>query len=195
MEGGEEVFEMILKWESLDVDNDHHQQESSFQIIDTAGLRQSEFEKLKLDLSKSYLSKNDIYNEMINLCKKRGTLSQTMQIRFISEEAKGDGVTSDAYSAFYVELYNKFHGEREKIPNVMNFPEDLETIGKIIHHDFIQFGPFPCTFCETELTKSFLQFNSGNEAIQIFEFSKGKKVDTEAITDLLSEYAFFEIPK
>ena len=49
VEGGEEVFEMILKWESLDVDNDHHQQESSFQIIDTAGLRQSEFEKLKLD--------------------------------------------------------------------------------------------------------------------------------------------------
>ena len=145
---------------------------------------------------------------MINLCKKRGTLSQTMQIRFISEEAKGDGVTSDAYSAFYVELYNKFHGEREKIPNVMNFPEDLETIGKIIHHGFIQFGPSPCTFCkattkqaffddvcETELTKSFLQFISGNEAIQIFEFSKGRKVDTEAITDLLSEYAFFEIPK
>lgn len=39
VDGDEEVFEMILKWESLDVDNDHHQQESSFQIIDTAGLR------------------------------------------------------------------------------------------------------------------------------------------------------------
>ena len=118
-------------------------------------------------------------------------------------------MTPDAYSAFYVELYNKFHGEREKIPNVMNFPEDLEAIGKIIHHGFIQFGPFPCTFCkatikqaffdevgETELTKSFLQFiPGGNEAIQISEFSKGKKVDTEPITDLLSEYAFFEIPK
>lgn len=192
---------------NFDADNDHLQRKSSFQIIES--LRQSEFAKLKLDVSESCLSRNDIYNEMINLYKKRGTLSQKMQIRFIGEEAEGDGVTRDAYSAFYAELYNKFDGEREKIPNVMNFPEeDLETIGKIIHHGFIQFGLFPFTFCkatikhalfgevdETELTKSFLQFIPENEAIQIFELSKGKKVDTEAITDLLSEYAVFEFPK
>ena len=178
--------------ESLDVDNNQLQQESSFQIIDTAGLQQGEYEKLKLDVSESHLSKNDICNEMINLYKKRGTLSQTMQIRFIGEETEGDGVTPDAYLAFYAELYNKFDGEREMIPNVINFPEDdLEKIGKIIYHGFIQFGPFPFTFCkarvkqalfgesgETELTKSFLQFFFENEAIHILEFSKGKKVET-----------------
>ena len=110
-------FEVGNKY--LDVDNDHLQRESSFQIIES--LRQSEFEKLKFGVSESYLSRSDIYNEMINLYKKRGTLSQKMQIRFIGEEAEGDGVTRDAYSAFYAELYNKFDGKREKIPNVMNF--------------------------------------------------------------------------
>lgn len=46
-----------------------------------------------------------------------------------------------------------------------------------------------------ELTTSFLQFIPENEAIQMFELSKGKNIETEAITDLLSEYAIFEIPK
>lgn len=46
-----------------------------------------------------------------------------------------------------------------------------------------------------ELTTSFLQFIPENEAIQMFELSKGKKIETEAITDLLSEYAIFDIPK
>ena len=141
VEGGEEVFvdDLEVGNKNLDVDNDHLQRQSSFQIIES--LRQSEFEKLKFEVSESYLSRNDIFNEMINIYKKRGTLSQKMQVRFIGKEAEGDRVTRDAYLAFYAELYNKFDGEREKIPNVMNFPEeDLETTGKIIHYGFIQFG-------------------------------------------------------
>ena len=56
-------FEVANK--NLDVDNDHLLRKSSFQMIES--LRQSEFEKLKFDVSESYLSRYNIYNEMINL--------------------------------------------------------------------------------------------------------------------------------
>ena len=79
---------MILKWEikfliTIILDNNHLQRESSCQIIES--LQQSEFEEIKFDVSESYLSRNDIYNKMINLDKKRPTLSKIkkIQIRFI----------------------------------------------------------------------------------------------------------------
>ena len=56
----------------FDVDNDHLQRESTFQI--NGSLQQNEFEKLKFDMSESLLSRNGIYKEMTNLYKHRGTL-------------------------------------------------------------------------------------------------------------------------
>ena len=117
------------------LDNNHLQRESSCQIIES--LQQSEFEEIKFDVSESCLCRNDIYNKMINLDKKRQTLPKIKIFKFdlLDKMQKDMGVTLDAYSIFSAELCNKFDGERDKIPSVMNFPEeDLHTNGNIIHH-------------------------------------------------------------
>ena len=141
----------------FDVDNDHLQRESSFQI--NGSLQQNEFEKLKFDMSESLLSRNDIYKEMTNLYKHRGTLSKKLKNAnsIYWQRCRRTWVTRDPYSVFYAELCKKFDGQREKMPNVMNFAEeDLETIGKISHHFYIQLGLFPFTFLRQRLNRLFL---------------------------------------
>ena len=109
-----------------------------------------------------------------------------MQIQIIDKDAEGVGVTRDTYSVFYAELCNKFNGEREKMPNVMNFPEeDLDTIGKISHHLFIQLGLFPFTFLRQQLNRlSLLKLTRQSELNHLSSSSQKMK-----------QFKFLKFPK
>ena len=68
--------------------------------------RIQEYEKLKL-LIYATLSRENIYYDMINLYKKRNTANHQLHLSFDNEEASGDGVTRDAFSAFFASVYSK----------------------------------------------------------------------------------------
>ena len=62
--------------------------------------RIQEYEKLK-PLIYASVSRENIYHDMINLYKKRNTATHQLQLSFDNEEASDDGVTRDAFSAFF----------------------------------------------------------------------------------------------
>ena len=64
-----------------------------------------EYEKLK-PLIYATVSRENIYHDMINLYKKRDTPTHQLQLSFDNEEASGDGVTRDAFSAFLASVYS-----------------------------------------------------------------------------------------
>ena len=70
-------------------------------------------------------------------------MSHLLKLSFKEEDAVVDGVSLDAYSAFYESLYTKMDGSFEKLPS-SNLDEEE---GKIINH-----GPL-------ELSKSTLKYS------------------------------------
>ena len=70
---------------------------------------------------------------------------------FEEEDAAGDGVCRDAFSAFYQKMYSKFDGGFCKVPSRFDEEEELEIIGKIIHAGFIQYDTFPVQLCKATL--------------------------------------------
>ena len=88
------------------------------------------------------VSKDNIYNDLINCFKERSNLSHPVMVTFEVEDAAGDGVCRDAFSAFYQKMYSKFDGEFSKVPSRFDEEEELEIIGKIIHGGFIQYDTF-----------------------------------------------------
>ena len=96
-------------------------------------------------------------------------------------------------------------GEHETVLSNTNMDEDdLEIIGKIITHAFIQYGIFPVKLCKSSLKKVLLGNVSDEELLQSFmQFLPSRKaglVETffeiiiQPIIDILSEYGVFEFP-
>ena len=73
--------------------------------FDLQGLRVGEKEKYIREQI-SVIKRDDIYESMINLYKKRNVKNSKISLRFEGEDAVGDGVTRDAFSAFIRSVYN-----------------------------------------------------------------------------------------
>ena len=135
-------------------------------------------------------------------------VTNTIAVTFVGEEAVGEGVSKDAYSAFFESWYKTMDGEQEKIPSNTNFDdEDLEIIGKIITHAFITHGVFPIQLCKSaikkvligdvsdeELLKSFMLFLPTKEEELVCHFAREANKPVQPVMDILTEYGIFENP-
>ena len=106
-------------------------EKKSFQILEQ--LRQEELSRFGNNKIIAEVKRDNIFYDMMQLYRKRRTVTNTIAVTFVGEEAVGEGVSKDAYSAFFESWYKTMDGEQEKIPSNTNFDdEDLEIIGKII---------------------------------------------------------------
>ena len=133
--------------------------------------REMEAAKLNNIVVNIEVSRDSVYEDLLKIYKKRNVTSHKLHITFKGEDAKRDGVATDAYSAFFSGVYTRMDGCYEKIPSP-NFDEvDLEIIGKVVTHAFIKHNLFPVelsnaslkhyifgTASEEELLSSFLKF-------------------------------------
>ena len=132
-----------------------------------------------------------------------------MQLPFDNEEASDDGVTRDAFSAFFASVYSKMDGSSERVPRTIVDDDDLVAVGKAITHAFIMCNIFPFEICKssikhcvfggdinkTELLTSFMAFIMPKEASIIQRFRSGiLNKDEDAIMDILTEYSVFTKP-
>ena len=98
-------------------------------------------------------------------------------------------------------------GSFERVPSSNLDEEELEIIGKIINHGFIQYNIFPLELCKStlkyslfglvgndELLASFIQFIPPIEAQLVQRYSKGEVSNNQPILDILCEYSIFELP-
>ena len=74
---------------------------------------------------------------MINLYKKRNTTTHQLQLSFNNKETSSDGVTRDAFSAFFALVYSKMDGSNESVPRTIVDDDDLVAVGKAITYGFI----------------------------------------------------------
>ena len=129
-------------------------------------------------------------------------LANQVVFHFTDENAVGDGVSRDGFSAFFESLHGKMDGYFEKIPTAKIPEDELEIVGKIIHHGYIQYGMIPSrlsrscfkyylfeTISDEELITSFFNFVTPLEAERIKNFTSN---DTQSIMDILFEYSIFE---
>ena len=167
-------------------------------------MRNREYDRLSQSVTTIEVSRENIYADMINRFTKRNVLANQVVIHFTDENAVGDGVSRDAFSAFFESLYGKMDGYFEKIPTAKIPEDELEIVGKIIHHGYIQYGMIPSrlsrscfkyylfeTISDEELITSFFNFVTPLEAERIKNFTSN---DTQSIMDILFEYSIFEIP-
>ena len=83
-------------------------------------------------------SRESVYQDLLKIYKKRNVTSHKRHITFKGEDAVGDGVVIDAYSAFCLGVYTRMDGCYKKILSP-NFDEtDLEIIRKVITYTVIQ---------------------------------------------------------
>ena len=64
-------------------------------------LQEQEKNKLNQNCLYHEVSRENIYDDMISLYKKRQILRHILALTFSGEDAVGDGVSPDAYSTFY----------------------------------------------------------------------------------------------
>ena len=196
----EKAFE-DTEYESFNTDNNLCTEE-----VETDGLlenlRNREYDRLSQSVTTIEVSRENIYADMINRFTKRNVLANQVVIHFTDENAVGDGVSRDAFSAFFESLYGKMDGYFEKIPTSKITEDELEIVGKIIHHGYIQYGMIPSrlsrscfkyylfeTISDEELITSFFNFVTPLEAERIKNFTSN---DTQSIMDILFEYSIFE---
>ena len=85
------------------------QKGKQFEILQA--LRLEEFKRMNSFTVSTEVSRDNIYNDLINCFKKRSNLSHLFMVTFEGEHEAGDGVCRDAFSAFYQKIYSKFDGE------------------------------------------------------------------------------------
>ena len=149
------------------------------------------------------VNREDIYKTMITFYKRRHIATSKIRLSFADEDAGGDGVARDAYSAFFEEVLGRWEGTCSKVPNSQTDHEELNLIGKIITHAFISFRVFPLTMCKATL-KHFLGFKPSNAELKSCFLSylpdaerklfEGDTINQQGIIDILSESSVYDLP-
>ena len=100
-------------------------------------LRNREYDRLSQSVTTIEVSRENIYDDIINRFTKRNILANQIVIHFTDDNAVGDGVSCDEFSASFESLYEKMDGYFEKIPTAKITEDELEIVSKIIHHGYI----------------------------------------------------------
>lgn len=190
---------VIVDDEAIDVGEQYY---SDFQII-----REQEFQKLNETALYAEVSRENIFEDMINLYKKRNTVLHKVNLSFKNEEAVGDGITKDAFSSFFEALYEVMEGYNQKVPSSKIDDDTLVVVGKICSHAFLNCSIFPVQICKSafkkalfgevddaEILSSFLEFIQPNEKQLVENFSRGKCQCVQSLLDMLLEYSITEKP-
>ena len=154
-----------------------------------------------------HVSRLNIYEDFLKLYKKRGISSKNLSLKFEGEDALGDGVTKDAFLSFFDEVYKRFEGETEKVPNLEMDEDSLVLIGKIITHSYVLFGIYPTKISPTvvkyhlfnvrdhdDLVQSFLSYLPFRESETIELFANGVTNEVQPLIDIFSESKIFRNP-
>ena len=167
-------------------------------------LRESAKDKLNQNVLFVEVSREEIFDDMMSLYRKRNTTTHVINIAFKGEDAGGDGVSRDAYSAYFESVYRKMEGHTEKVPSPLFEEEELAILGTIITHAFVSHNIFPISLCkasikkvligdiaDTELLASFMNFIAPREVDIVHQYRNGNIKHAQAIVDILSEYSIF----
>ena len=98
----EKAFE-DTEYESLNTDNNLCTEEVETDEL-LENLRNREYDRLSQSVTTIEVSLENIYADMINQFTKRNVLANQVVIHFTDENAVGDGVSRDAFSAFFESL-------------------------------------------------------------------------------------------
>ena len=170
--------------------------------------RIQEYEKLK-PLTYATVSQENNYHDMISLYKNRNTTTHQLQLSLDNEEASGEGITRDAFSAFFASVCSKMDGSNERVPRTIVDDDDLVAVRKTITHAFILCNIFTFEISKSSIkhfifggdinkTKhltSFMAFIMPKEASIIQRFRSGILNDDEdEIMNISTEYSVFTKP-
>ena len=86
-------------------------------------LRSRAYYRISQSVTTIEVSRENIYADMINRFTRRNVSANQVVIHFTDENAVGEGVSRDAFSAFFESLHGKMDGYFEKIPTA-KIPED-----------------------------------------------------------------------
>ena len=104
----------------LVIETEEAPQESNSDYLSALmSLRETEIEKFtQHDHPPTILtvSRDQIFDDMLALFKKRTTTNHLVSIIFKGEDASGDGVTTDAFTSFFEKLYELMDGNNQKNP-------------------------------------------------------------------------------
>ena len=190
-----------------DTPSNSNNQEKIENFDSLEALRAVEYSKLHDSPLVFEVLRSNVYNALLDIYKKRGIVSHKVILSFSHEPAGGDGVTKDCYAEFFDKLYEKMEGTVEKVPIEDLDEEELEVIGRIINHAFLQFSVFPLQLSKTtlmnilfndigdkELLSSFFNFITPMEAEIISQYTKGKESNCQALIDILHGCKVFDKP-
>jgi len=154
------------------------------------------------------VSRDGIFDDLMKAFSKR--ICHTISVKFVEEDAYGDGVAREAYSLFMDHLlFKTCEGRSQFVPQIHpEFSEDeYQTVGKIFYHFYINFGVFPIQLAkasletvfvgscrESVLMESFFSFISSNEARILQNAINHQTFIREEITNILSVYGVRTIP-
>jgi len=169
-------------------------------------IREKEAEKFTNEVVVNVRSDN-IYEDMLKAYRKRNVLKNKITISFIGENANGDGVSRDAFSAFFEAVYKRMEGCYEKVPSSDYDEEELEVLGQIITHAFVLYNIFPIkvsrvalknflfgSSTDNEILYSFMQYLPQMEADFVYKFRKEMDINIQPIRDILSDFKIFASP-
>ena len=200
-----EGFGVSMQSNDSSLSNGNPLHQGSYDLLQK--LRRDEKAKLSTKEVIVEVSRQNVYDDMISVYKKRNVSTHLLSVTFKDEVAVGDGVTRDVYSAFFHAMQQKMDGSFQLVPQP-NFDEDeLSIVGEIITHAFLQCEVYPLEICKSslkycifgdvdfnELISSFMQFITPKEAEIIDKFKRGDMVDAQPIMDILTEYSIFSRP-
>eukprot|EP00111_Clytia_hemisphaerica_P012955 TCONS_00038057-protein len=183
--------------------NSNKDSEDEFELLESLRL----IEKSYIVEEKLYeVRRANILDDMFEIYEQNGDLETTQFILlFKNEDATGEGVTRDAYTAFFEQLYSTFDGQAECVPRHKLSIKHLELFGKIVTHAFINYQIFPIKLCKASL--KYFMFGSLNNNDLVTSYHKylhsfesdliknfPNNSDLQPIIDILSSADLFVKP-
>ena len=173
--------------------------------------RRSEYEKLGSH-SVMRINRQNCLKEMMDLYRQEDILKSNVLFLFNDEEAVGEGVRKDVYSAFWDAFTTRYCDGVTQLTFSLS-PEltvdDYTVLGRIISHQFIQTGAIPVQLVETILQlavvgqvtdecllESFMMILHEKERQMIKEALDGDRTPfpTNDLVDILSQYNSGTLP-
>ena len=118
-------------------------------VFDLHERRKREKEKLvtNYDIAPYAVERHNVFSDLLKIYVENADITSNMlSIRFLGEEARGEGVTRHVHSQFFKYVFRfKSAGLSACVPISLNEDESMY-FGKILTHCFIQCNTFPTSF-------------------------------------------------